>query len=90
MGINYATNQNATAGGPAQDTGPGDDVAFCIQNIGPAEQSRRFRFGVVGLGFGLVLGALLIATGVNHWWRLVLFVPFAGAASGYFQARDKT
>ncbi len=90
MAFNYATNQNATSGSPTQGTHQSDEPNICVQNIGPAEQGKRLRFGVVGLVAGLALGALLIATGVNHWWRLVLFLPFAGGATGYFQAHDKT
>jgi fatty acid desaturase len=62
----------------------------CITNIGPRERRRRLLSGVVALGIALSAFALLAATGVDRWWRLLLFLPFAAAASGYFQARDKT
>ncbi len=67
-----------------------DGQVVCLQNIGPAEQRRRLMFGVWTLLAGLAIGALLILTGVNQRWRLVLFVPFAGGAIGFFQAREKT
>ncbi len=67
-----------------------DEQIVCLQNIGPTEQRRRLVFGVWTLVAGLVIGSLLILTGINHWWRLILFVPFAGGAIGFFQARDKT
>jgi hypothetical protein len=31
-----------------------------------------------------------VATGVSRWWRLPLSFLFMGAASGFFQWRDKT
>lgn len=63
---------------------------MCLSNIGPKEQRKRLIFGVIALGFGIALGALLLATNADVLWRLVLFLPFAGAGIGYFQARDKT
>ncbi len=48
------------------------------------------RFGAVSLALAvLALGALMV-TGASPWWSVLLFVPFAGATSGYFQARRKT
>ena len=61
-----------------------------MQNIGPAERRKRLRFGVVAWVAGLAIGLLLILTGLNHWWRLILFLPFAGGAIGFFQSREKT
>jgi len=34
--------------------------------------------------------AALIATGADRGWRLTLLLLFWGAASGFFQWRDKT
>jgi hypothetical protein len=62
----------------------------CLSNIGPREQRRRFVFGLVAFAVGIAIAALLILTGVAVWWRVFLFVPFASAGIGYFQARDKT
>ena len=90
MRMSNAPNRSATPAGPAPRLDPHTEAANCVPNIGPAEQSRRLRFGLQELGIGLALGALLIVTGVNPWWRLILFVPFAAAAIGFFQARDKT
>ena len=47
-------------------------------------------FGLVAFAVGLGLAALLFLIDANVWWRLLLFLPFAGAGTGYFQARDKT
>jgi hypothetical protein len=70
------------------DNAPEPDV--CLSNIGPKEQRKRLMFGIIAFAFGIALAAWLITTNANILWRLVLFVPFAGAGIGYFQARDKT
>jgi hypothetical protein len=67
---------------------PESDV--CLSNIGPKEQRKRLIFGIIAFVLGIAAAALLIATNANVLWRLVLFIPFAGAGIGYFQARDKT
>lgn len=68
------------------------DVAaqVCLVNIGPKQRAMRLRFGAVALGVALVLTAALVGAGVARWWRLALFLPFAAATIGYFQARRKT
>ena len=48
------------------------------------------RFGVLSLVIGVGVFAALLLTGSSAWWRLALFLPFASAGAGYFQARDKT
>jgi hypothetical protein len=62
----------------------------CIPNISTAERRRRLISGIVALVIGLAVSVALMLTGANHWWRLLLFLPFAGAASGFFQWHDKT
>ena len=62
----------------------------CIPNISTKERQKRLLSGVIMLVPSLVVLAVLIATGVSPWWRLALFPLFAGAASGFFQWRDKT
>jgi hypothetical protein len=59
-------------------------------NLGPREQQKRLMFGLVMLVVALGLTAVLIATGANRWWRLTVFLPFALAGHGLFQAREKT
>lgn len=59
-------------------------------NLGPREQRKRLLFGVAMLVVALALAAALLTTGAGRWWRLVLFVPFALAGHGLFQAREKT
>ncbi len=66
------------------------DGAVCVENIGPRERRRRAVFGLLALAVGLALAAALVLSGANRWWRLVLFLPFAGSAAGFLQAREKT
>jgi hypothetical protein len=47
-------------------------------------------FGIVALGVGAVIAALLAAVGAPRIWRLPLIFVFYVAALGIFQARDKT
>jgi len=66
-------------------TGP-----ICIPNINDEERRQRLKSGVILFLVGIAVLVALLATAVDAWWRLVLFPLFAGAASGYFQWRDKT
>jgi hypothetical protein len=62
----------------------------CASNISEAEQRKRLASGVIGMALGLAILAVLLATGTDRLWRLALLPVFWGAASGYFQWRDKT
>ena len=62
----------------------------CASNISPAEQRKRLASGVIGMVLGLAILVVLLATGADRLWRLALLPVFWGAASGYFQWRDKT
>ena len=62
----------------------------CIINIGPRQRRGRMRYGVVARGASVILGSLLIATGVSGAWRVSLFLPLWIGALGVFQARAKT
>ena len=61
-----------------------------IANIGAGGRRKRLMFGIVALGVGAVIAALLIAIGAPRIWRLPLIFVFYVAALGFFQARDKT
>jgi fatty acid desaturase len=63
---------------------------LCIPNISLAERRKRLAAGGIQFAVALIILAALIATGVDRWWRLLLFLIFWGAASGFFQWRDKT
>src|SRR5262249_55577747 len=71
---------------------PLDDAAgtVCIANIGPKERRRRLRFGVITLAVTAVIAVVLIVSGLPAFWRLLLFLPLASGASGFFQWREKT
>ncbi len=84
-----------TPSGSSQETGPfptGDSESgeVCIANISTRERRKRLASGVIMFAIALLLLVALMATGASRWWRLVLFLPFAGAATGFFQWRDKT
>jgi len=64
--------------------------AVCIPNINTAERRKRLAFGLVELLVGLLILAVLLAFGVSRWWRLLLLPIYMGAASGFFQWRDRT
>jgi hypothetical protein len=57
-----------------------------VCNIGPAEVARRRWAGHIGLVATLLVFATLVAVDAPPLLRLILFVPAAGAASGYLQA----
>lgn len=62
----------------------------CIANISPRERQIRMRFGMTQFAISLGILVALLVFGVNPFWRLLLFFPFSAAATGYFQAKDKT
>jgi len=77
---------------PASEQTPVDGATgqVCIENISPIERRRRLIGGIVTFMLALGILGVLVATGVDRWWRLGLFPVFWGATVGYFQARDKT
>jgi uncharacterized membrane protein len=68
------------------DMAPSNRVA----NIGAGGRRKRLMLGIVALGVGAVIAALLVAIGAPRIWRLPLILVFYVAALGIFQARDKT
>jgi hypothetical protein len=62
----------------------------CIPNISAKERRKRLKSGLVLFAISLAILAILLAAGINPWWRLGLFPLFAASASGFFQWRDKT
>lgn len=62
----------------------------CMANIGPGERRRRLIGGILQLIITLAVLATLVALGVDRWWWLPLLLLFWGAATGFFQWRDKT
>ena len=81
----FAADQRPDASWPEREDG-----MECASNISPAEQRKRLASGVIGMALGLAILVVLLATGADRLWRLALLPVFWGAASGYFQWRDKT
>lgn len=65
------------------------EVMVC-SNIGPKERHKRLTAGIFGMVAGVVLGVILLATGLPWYVRLLLFFPFSVAMTGFFQARAAT
>jgi hypothetical protein len=88
MSIVFDSEANKTTGHiPIGDSGT-DEI--CIPNISTRERRKRLAGGAIAVVMALGILVLLIASGASVWWRLVLFPLFFGAASGFFQWRDKT
>lgn len=67
-----------------------ETAEVCLLNIGPKQRAIRMRFGVISFVIALGIGAALVVAQAPFWWRLTLFLPFAMATTGFFQARRKT
>jgi hypothetical protein len=67
-------------------------MATIARNIGAAGRRQRLLYGTISLMIGVAATALLVTGvgGVSRGARLLLFVPFLGAALGMMQARDHT
>jgi len=63
---------------------------ICIANISPRERQIRMQFGIVVFFVSILVLVALVAFDINPLWRLLLFVMFTAAATGYFEAKDKT
>jgi hypothetical protein len=77
-------------GNTSEADGEQFEPLVCIANIGPKQRRQRLVFGVSAFAVSLVTLALMAIFRLDMWWRLLLFVPFQLAASGYYQARDHT
>ena len=62
----------------------------CYENIGPRERRVRAWYGHIAFAFGLGLAAVLVITGADWWWRLLVFGPFAAAIANWLQAHERT
>ena len=67
-------------------------MATIARNIGAAGRRQRLVSGAILLAIGIAAAALLVTGvgGVSRGARLLLFLPFLGAALGLLQARDHT
>jgi hypothetical protein len=66
--------------------GTGAEYRPGVCNIGPAEIARRRRAGHIGTAVAVGLLLLLVLIHAPAPLRLLVFLPAAGAASGYLQA----
>jgi hypothetical protein len=66
------------------------ESAECIANLSEKERRKRLLFGVVTGIVSLFAIAALVLTGVDRWWRLLLFFTYWAVAIGYFQWREWT
>lgn len=56
-----------------------------VCNIGPEERKLRRKSGIVSAIATLVLAVVLVAMHASRPWRLLLFIPAFGTASGFLQ-----
>lgn len=61
-----------------------------LENIGPRENHKRLVIGLALFAASFGIGLILIALGVNRWWRVGLALPLWMAALGLFQSKEKT
>lgn len=80
----------SSLGSNASEPSEGEVGEVCIANISPRERKMRMSFGIVQFVIGVVVLAALVAFDANPLWRLSLLFLFGAAATGYFQAKDKT
>ena len=59
---------------------PGDAPkigAACVPNINSQERRKRLIAGIIQFAIAFIMLAVLIATGVDRWWRLPLLLLLA-------------
>lgn len=87
-GMNHMSGWTPASAGPGSTSEPQAQV--CVANIDTAGRRQRLVGGVVNMVIGLGLLGWMLAAHVDPLWRLPLFLVFAGAATGFFQWRDRT
>lgn len=61
-----------------------------IANIGDYGRKKRFVFGVIMLGLGIIIIAVLLYIDAPVWSRIAVFLPFWMAGSGILQSSGHT
>ena len=61
-----------------------------VENLVERGVRRRRAMGIVWLVAAVVATVVLVQIGAPRWWRLMLVAPFALAALGFIQARERT
>jgi hypothetical protein len=82
--------KQATISGQNSQAGQMPINEVCIPNISQKERLGRLASGVFAFVFSIAVLAVLMITGAERWWRLLLFLPLMGATVGFFQWQDKT
>ena len=59
-------------------------------NLTEEGQIKRLRMGIMVGSLAMVLAFIVLALDLAVYWRLLLFIPFAIAASGVAQGLCKT
>ena len=59
-------------------------------NLAAEPAANRLRYGVLSLGLALGIAVALVYLQVPLGYRLLLFLPFLVAASGFYQALYRT
>jgi hypothetical protein len=58
-----------------------------VCNIGPAEIRARRSTGILGLATTIIFLVIFLLFNIPPVWRLIIFIPAAGAAVGFLQAQ---
>ncbi len=66
------------------------EISAHVTNIGPRQCARRLTVGVVAVGAGLVMTALLVLSGSPRIARLALIGIYLPGVLGVLQYREKT
>jgi hypothetical protein len=65
-------------------------MAAIARNLRAGGRRQRLLMGIVLMTIAVIGGAAMIATGLPHGLRVVLFLPFYMGAVGLLQYRDHT
>jgi hypothetical protein len=85
MKLEAAINASPSPKDVKEETGE-----VCIANIDTKGRRQRLTFGIIQFVLAIVILTVLIIAGVDHLWRLPLFILFASGMVGYYQWHDKT
>ena len=65
-------------------------MATIARNIGARGRRQRLIVGGAVIAVGVAAAGLMLWTGTDRGWRLILLLPFALGALWVLQARDAT
>ena len=61
-----------------------------VGNLSPRAANVRVRYGLFALSLALAVAVALAKVEVRFEWRVLLFLPFFFAASGFYQGLYRT